>query len=59
MGDLLLRNRFKNFLLRKLANFKVPRVVEFRNSPPREDAGKIFRRRLQEEYAMREQIRRV
>jgi long-chain acyl-CoA synthetase len=43
----------QEFLAKKLANFKVPRIIEFRNSLPREDTGKIFKRRLQEEYATR------
>jgi len=43
----------RDFLAGKLANFKVPRVIEFRDALPREDTGKIFKRRLQEEYAAR------
>jgi long-chain acyl-CoA synthetase len=43
----------RDFLSRKLANFKVPRVIEFRGNLPREDSGKIFKRRLREEYAAR------
>ncbi len=34
----------------KLATYKVPRVVEFSDSLPREDSGKIFKRRLREPY---------
>ena len=33
-----------------LADFKVPRVVEFLKDLPREDSGKIFKRRLREPY---------
>ena len=44
----------QEFLAKKLANFKVPRIIEFRDSLPREDTGKIFKRRLQEEYATRQ-----
>jgi long-chain acyl-CoA synthetase len=44
----------QEFLARKLANFKVPRIVEFRDSLPREDTGKIFKRRLQDEYVTRQ-----
>ena len=50
----LTAQQVKEFLARKLAKFKVPRIVEFRDSLPREDTGKIFKRRLQEEYAMRQ-----
>lgn len=33
-----------------LADFKVPRVVEFLSDLPREDSGKIFKRKLREPY---------
>ena len=50
----LTAQQVKDFLAKRLANFKVPRIVEFRNTLPREDTGKIFKRRLQEEYAARQ-----
>ena len=34
----------------RLAAYKTPRVVEFRDSLPREDSGKIFKRRLRDPY---------
>jgi long-chain acyl-CoA synthetase len=34
----------------RLAGYKAPRVVEFERSLPREDSGKIFKRRLREPY---------
>ena len=34
----------------RLAAYKTPRVVEFSGSLPREDTGKIFKRRLREPY---------
>lgn len=34
-----------------LASYKVPRVVEFDNNLPREDSGKLFKRKLKERYA--------
>ena len=40
----------REFLASRLAKFKVPAVIEFRNSLPREETGKIFKRRLREEY---------
>jgi long-chain acyl-CoA synthetase len=49
-GASLTVQEVRDFLSKKLANFKVPRVVEFRSTLPREDTGKIFKRRLQEEY---------
>ena len=38
------------FLRERLAGFKVPRVVAFHAELPREDTGKIFKRRLREPY---------
>jgi long-chain acyl-CoA synthetase len=38
------------FLRRHLADYKVPRRIELRESLPREDSGKIFKRRLREPY---------
>jgi long-chain acyl-CoA synthetase len=34
----------------RLASYKTPRIVEFGDSLPREDSGKIFKRRLREPY---------
>jgi len=34
----------------KLAGYKTPRLIEFSDSLPREDSGKIFKRRLREPY---------
>jgi long-chain acyl-CoA synthetase len=34
----------------RLAGYKTPRLVEFSDSLPREDSGKIFKRRLREPY---------
>ena len=52
-GASLTAQEVQDFLATKLANFKVPRIVEFSDSLPREDTGKIFKRRLQEEYLTR------
>ena len=38
------------YLKSRIANYKVPRVVEFQAALPREDSGKIFKRRLREPY---------
>jgi long-chain acyl-CoA synthetase len=51
---LLTAQQVKDFLSKKLANFKVPQIIEFRDTLPREDTGKIFKRRLREEYAARQ-----
>ena len=53
-ATLLTAQQVQDFLSKKLANFKVPRIIEFRDNLPREDTGKIFKRRLQEEYASRQ-----
>jgi long-chain acyl-CoA synthetase len=37
-------------LRRHLADYKIPRLVEFQSDLPREDSGKIFKRRLREPY---------
>ena len=34
----------------RLANYKLPARIEFRSDLPREDSGKIFKRRLREPY---------
>ena len=39
-----------DFLNDKLARFKHPRVVDFHESLPREDSGKIFKPRLRAPY---------
>ena len=38
------------FLSEKLARYKVPKVIEFRSELPREDSGKIFKRKLRAPY---------
>ncbi len=37
-------------LAARLARFKLPKVIEFRDSLPRDDAGKLLKRRLREPY---------
>lgn len=38
------------FVRDRLAGFKVPRIVEFEQALPREDSGKIFKRKLRDPY---------
>jgi long-chain acyl-CoA synthetase len=38
------------FLRRSLASYKVPRRIEFRTALPREDSGKIFKRKLRDPF---------
>ncbi|MBX3506227.1 MAG: AMP-binding protein [Parvibaculum sp.] len=40
----------KAFLRGRVAGYKVPKTVEFRTDLPREDSGKIFKRKLREPY---------
>ena len=39
-----------DWLAARVARMKVPRVVQFRSELPREDSGKLFKRRLREEF---------
>ncbi len=39
-----------SFLRERLADFKVPRLIRFENNLPREDSGKIMKRKLREPY---------
>jgi long-chain acyl-CoA synthetase len=47
----LSQGEVQQYLASRLANFKVPRIIDFRDELPREDTGKIFKRHLQEEYS--------
>ncbi|WP_096358798.1 acyl-CoA synthetase [Variibacter gotjawalensis] len=40
----------RGFLRGKVANYKIPKVVEIVSSLPREDSGKIFKRKLRAPY---------
>lgn len=40
----------RQYLLQHLAGYKVPRSIEIQTGLPREDSGKIFKRRLREPY---------
>jgi len=42
--------KVRDFLRQRLAGYKVPRVVAFADTLPREDSGKIFKRKLREPY---------
>jgi long-chain acyl-CoA synthetase len=49
-GARLEREAIQRFLRERLAGYKVPRVIEFAAELPREESGKIFKRRLREPY---------
>jgi len=42
--------RSVRFLRERLADFKVPRVIRLDANLPREDSGKIIKRKLREPY---------
>ena len=41
----------RNFCAARLANFKVPKDIQFMDAMPREATGKIFKRKLRDLYA--------
>ena len=49
-GTALNEGVVQGFLKDRLASFKVPQVVAFHEALPREDTGKIFKRKLREPY---------
>jgi long-chain acyl-CoA synthetase len=40
----------KDYLRSRVAGYKIPKVVDFKADLPREDSGKIFKRKLREPY---------
>jgi long-chain acyl-CoA synthetase len=49
-GSGLSTDAVREFLADRLARYKLPKVIEFRSELPREDSGKIFKRRLRAPY---------
>jgi len=49
-GARIERETVRNFLKARIADYKVPRVIEFSDALPREESGKIFKRRLRDPY---------
>jgi long-chain acyl-CoA synthetase len=49
-GQDLTPDEVRSWLQPRLANYKLPRTIEFAAELPREDSGKIFKRRLREPY---------
>jgi len=49
-GTALNADAVRGWLSGRLAGYKVPKVVTFHDTLPREDTGKIFKRRLREPY---------
>ena len=52
-GSELTSDDIIEWLAARIARTKVPRVVELRDELPREDTGKLFKRKLKEEFAAR------
>ena len=49
-GVNLSADEVRSFLRERIAAYKVPRLVEFQRDLPREDSGKIFKRKLRDPY---------
>ena len=49
-GAVLQGDAVQHFLRERIAGYKVPAVVTFHDALPREDTGKIFKRKLREPY---------
>ena len=49
-GQTLSEDEVKEFLRGRIASYQVPRRVEFRAELPREDSGKIFKRKLRDPF---------
>ncbi len=49
-GAALSEGEVRSFLRERMAGYKVPRRVEFHADLPREDSGKIFKRKLREPF---------
>ena len=49
-GAAIEREAVRTFLKARIADYKVPRIVEFSEALPREESGKIFKRRLRDPY---------
>jgi len=49
-GSSVTREAVRAFLSTRLAAYKVPRILEFTNQLPREETGKVFKRKLRDPY---------
>ncbi len=49
-GARLSEDAIRAYLRERVADYKVPRTIEFRTGLPREDSGKLFKRKLREPY---------
>ncbi|HEV3129756.1 MAG TPA: fatty-acid--CoA ligase, partial [Solirubrobacteraceae bacterium] len=49
-GESASEDAVRAFLRERVAGYEVPRTVEFRDDLPREDSGKIFKRKLRDPF---------
>jgi long-chain acyl-CoA synthetase len=42
--------QIQSFLRERISSYKIPKTITFHDALPREDSGKIFKRRLREPY---------
>ncbi len=49
-GSALTGDAIRAYLSERVADYKVPRMIEFRTDLPREDSGKLFKRKLRDPY---------
>ena len=49
-GDAVTEDDIRAHVAARLAGYKVPRIVTVHDALPREDSGKIFKRRLRDPY---------
>ena len=49
-GETVSEEQVRKFLKERIADYKVPKVVTFHDALPREDSGKIFKRKLRDPY---------
>lgn len=49
-SDAVVERVVRSHLEQRIARYKIPRTIEVRNSLPRDDAGKLLKRRLREPY---------
>jgi long-chain acyl-CoA synthetase len=49
-GALVAADAVREFLGQHIARYMIPKVIEFHSALPREDTGKIFKRKLRAPY---------
>ena len=49
-GETATEQELREFLRDRIASYEVPRRIEFRDELPREDSGKLFKRKLRDPF---------